>query len=192
VHLYLASTSPRRRELLTRAGIAFTCVPPGPEPEDAGDPPALALARARSKCVGAEVPPGAAPGCVLGVDTVVDVDGVEFGKPKDRDDAQRMLRQFAGRVHLVHTGHCVRMHNAAGQLREALTTARVLVRPLTPAEITAYLDSREWEGKAGAYGIQGLAAQFCTVLDGDVDTVIGMSVSAVQGLLRAAIDVRDA
>src|SRR5688572_30950329 len=134
--VYLASTSPRRHDLLARAGIDFVAVLPGPEPAGDGAPVQLARQRARSKLSGAQLPPAAAPGLVLAVDTVVDVDGCELGKPGDRAQARHMLRQLAGREHLVHTAHCARLHPArSGGRCELLATARVRVRPLGLAEV---------------------------------------------------------
>lgn len=172
-------------------------MPPGPEPEGSGDPATLAGLRARSKCLGAQVPGASPPGLVLGVDTVVDLDGRELGKPVDRDDARRMLLQLAGREHAVHTAHCLRRHPALGPVperplheptvHERLATARVLCRSLDFDEVAAYLDSGEWVDKAGGYGIQGHASRFCALVGGDLDTVIGLSVRAVQELLQTAM-----
>ncbi len=190
MRLYLASTSPRRRELLARAGIAFECVPPGPEPTGSGEPSALAVLRARDKCMQADVAAEAAPGLVLGVDTVVDLDGRELAKPTGRDDARRMLLQLGGREHRVHTAHCLRWHRAAGHgapgvaIREQMATARVLFRSLDFETIDAYLDTGEWTDKAGAYGIQGHAGRFCSVVEGQLDTVIGLSIRSVRDLMH--------
>ena len=112
--LWLASTSPRRRVLLERTGIRFALCEPGPEygPGEGGeheskdgDPAAHAIKRARLKALGAKVPDAAI--AVLGVDTVVDLDGTEPGKARDRDAAARMLRLLFGRSHRVHTAHCL-------------------------------------------------------------------------------------
>jgi septum formation protein len=189
VRLYLASTSPRRRDLLTAAGYEFICVEPGAEPVASGRPEALAIARARSKCVGAAVPPASPPCLVLGVDTVVDLDGEELGKPRDRDDARRMLERLSGRDHAVHTAHCLRLH-PAGEMGERLTTARVHLRRLAPAEVASYLDSGDWRDKAGGYGIQSLAGPFCTLLEGDRGTVIGLSLPALRELVVGLGGVR--
>lgn len=185
VHIYLASTSPRRRDLLTRAGYRYECVEPGPEPEADGEPRAVAIARARGKCVEARVPTSSPNGCVLGVDTVVDVDGEEFGKPRDRHEAQRMLLALAGREHAVHSAHCLRPHPGE-RVFERVTTARVFVRKLTAAEIDAYLTTEDWRDKAGGYGIQSHAGAFCSLVQGDLGTVIGLSIPALKTLLHEA------
>lgn len=181
--LCLASTSPRRRQLLTAAGIDFVLVEPGPEPAASGPPPELALLRARSKAMHAQVPaPRQLP--VLGVDTVVDVDGVELGKPQDRADAAAMLARLSGRVHRVHTAHCL-FDVRRGRQRELLVTAEVRCSNLTAQLLRRYLDSNDWRGKAGAYGIQDASQDFMTLASGDFDTVVGLSIAAVVRLLAA-------
>lgn len=183
--LYLASTSPRRCELLNDAAIDYVVVAPGPEPLGYGTPMARAQLRARSKALGALVPHGASAGVVLGVDTVVEVDGEELGKPADVAEAAAMLGRLAGREHAVHTAHCVRPHPATPTwLSEQVRTARVAFDDLDPAAIEAYLRTEEWVGKAGAYAIQGSAGDFCRVVEGDRDVVIGLSLDAVRDLLR--------
>ena len=183
--LYLASTSPRRCEILNDAAIEYVVVAPGPEPLGHGTPMARAQLRARSKALGALVPQGASAGVVLGVDTVVEVDGEELGKPADLAEAAAMLRRLAGREHVVHTAHCVRPHPATPTwLCEQACTARVVFDDLDPAAIEAFLRTEEWIGKAGAYAIQGAAGDFCRVVEGDRNVVIGLSLEAVRDLLR--------
>lgn len=182
--LYLASTSPRRRQLLTAAGIEFELCEPGPEnvAGECGPPSELAAARARRKATGAVAPGAGVP--VLGVDTVVDLDGRELGKPRDREDAIAMLHSLSGRRHCVHTAHCL-VPAGGGALREAVTTSTVQCRTPGAAELRAYLDSGEWQGKAGGYGIQDDAQSFLTLADGAFDTVVGINVDAVRRLLDA-------
>ena len=182
--LILASTSPRRAALLTAAGIPFELGVPGPEPTAAGAPAERAVARARSKAELAPRPEGAAV-LVLGVDTVVDVDGEELGKPRDRAHAAAMLQRLCGRMHRVHTAHCL-VDSRTGACRGELATAVVAGRAATAAEIDAYLDGGEWRGKAGGYGIQDRSQSFLTLAAGAFDTVVGLHVAAVERLLRAA------
>lgn len=189
--LLLASTSPRRRQLLTAAGIAFALCEPGPEYEAGGDfdhgetgrPEQLAAARARRKAQGATGTPRG--GLVLGVDTVVDLDGLELGKAQDREQAERSLRRLLGREHAVHTAHCL-VRTDDGWCSERLTTARVRFAAASDAELARYLDSEHWRGKAGAYGIQDEAQSFIELAHGELDTVIGLSIAAVRELLAAA------
>ena len=188
--LYLASTSPRRSELLTRAGLRFELCEPGPEYADGGtdhdhgevgEPAALAVARAVRKATGARAPDPRVP--VLGVDTVVDLDGEELGKPFDRAMAAAMLARLAGREHRVHTAHCLVGHG--GRRVEELTTAVVRCGVPPAADLLRYLDSEQWRGKAGSYGIQDGTQSFLTLASGSFDTVMGLHVDAVLRLLRA-------
>lgn len=189
--LALASSSPRRRQLLSAAGIAFVLCEPGPEYAQGGDfdhgevgePLALALARATRKAIGAPAPPPGLP--VLGVDTVVDLDGEELGKAADRRAAERYLRLLLGRDHLVHTAHCLwrpdQLHHW-----QAVTTAKVRLAAADEAALQRYLDSGQWVGKAGAYGIQDPAQDFIALREGELDTVIGLQVATVRRLLVEA------
>ncbi len=181
--LVLASTSPRRSALLAAAGIPFVIGVPGPEPEACGPPKQRAVERARSKATLAVAPRGVkAP--ILGVDTVVDLDGAEIPKALDRHHADLLLRRLAGRVHQVHTAHCL-VDAASGCFREHLTTSTVSCRPVDEEALRAYLDSGEWRGKAGAYGIQDDAQSFVSLVEGSFDTVVGLSLAAVRHLLNA-------
>lgn len=180
--LALASTSPRRSALLREAGIAFVLAEPGPEPESSGAPERLARERARSKAMHASRPGGCvAP--LLGVDTVVDLDGQELPKPKDRREADSMLRRLAGRVHRVHTAHCL-FDPDTGRMVEATASASVECNQVVERELAAYLDSGDWQGKAGAYGIQDGTQSFLRIVHGPFDAVVGLHVDSVRQLLR--------
>jgi septum formation protein len=182
--LYLASTSPRRWELLDRAGIEFRLHPPGPECEGSGEPRERAQMRARSKAREAERPP--APGRVLGVDTVVVVaeeSGLtELGKPADRQSATAMLRRLSGRDHDVVTAHCLFDPDTGTHVEECVSS-RVRCADLTEEQIELYLDSDDWTDKAGGYGIQSEASRFMELIEGDLDTVIGLNIATVLRLL---------
>lgn len=187
--LYLASTSPRRRALLEQAGIRFALCEPGPEylpgaagefASEPGEPAAHAVERAARKALGAIAPDPLVP--VLAVDTVVDLDGEELGKPADRDQAERMLRRLAGRQHAVHTAHCLWLP-ASGARREALHSSVVACGPLDAERLARYLDSGQWRGKAGSYGMQDDAQDFFRLVEGAFDTVVGLHVPAVRALL---------
>ncbi|MEY4674541.1 MAG: hypothetical protein RL148_2325 [Planctomycetota bacterium] len=179
--LLLASTSPRRSRLLNEAGIRFALVEPGPEPMGCGTPVQLALFRAREKAVGARFAAGESVP-VLGVDTVVDLGGTEFGKAGTREAAESMLRQLSGRVHHVHTGHCLHVP-ATGTTVEEVVTAEVVFTTPTEVQLEAWLASGLWRGKAGAYGIQDPLAAFASLHRGPLDAVVGMHVDAVLRLL---------
>ena len=177
--LYLASTSPRRKSLLTEAGIEFALIVPGPEGSEPGPPDQQAMLRARAKALGVPEPPA---GLILGADTVVDLDGQELGKPADRDAARAMLARLSDRTHRVHTGHCI-WHKARGETATALTTAQVCCGPIAADELESYLERGTWSDKAGAYGIQDPGASFLKLVKGDLDTVMGLSITAVRELL---------
>lgn len=194
--LQLASTSPRRRELLVNAGLRFVLCEPGPEyaagegdehGSAPGAPELHALQRATRKGEGAVVAIAATP--VLAVDTVVDLDGRELGKPRDRGDAERMLRALAGRVHRVHTAHWLGWPGRAPGITR-LCTAEVACGQPDAAELAHYLASEQWRGKAGSYGVQDAAQSFFRVVDGSIDTVVGLHVAAVRELLALLPEAR--
>jgi septum formation protein len=111
------------------------------------------------------------------------VDGEVLGKPHDAADAAQMLGRLSGRSHLVLTGVCLIGPDGEAQVEAAVTT--VAFRPLSAAEIAAYVDSGEPMDKAGAYAIQGGAAEFVSRLDGAFDNVVGLPLALIQGMCRA-------
>jgi septum formation protein len=186
MRLYLASTSPRRVELLRAAGIAFESIEPGDEPLGAGAPRELALLRARSKALGA-CTVGLVPGWVLGVDTVVGLGSAEFGKPADANEARRTLLRLSGTTHEVMTAHVLVAHPPRqGGAMEVLATSEVQFAALDFEQVDAYVASGEWQGRAGGYAIQGLAGRFARVVRGDFDTVVGLSLATVRELIASA------
>lgn len=184
--LYLASRSPRRRELLASWGIAFRVVEAGPEGAPAEVPPELAVLQlARAKAEGASLA-GLPPGLVLGADTLVVLPGDRLlGKPRDRDEAAEFLEALSGRTHRVVTGLWLRDHPATGLGRGGVDSALVAFRKLDEGEIQAYLECGEWAGKAGAYGLQGRARAFVARLSGEEETVIGLPRSLTLWALEA-------
>lgn len=175
MRLVLASQSPRRREILENAGLSFEVRLAGvPEEPLPGESPSAYVRRlARSK---AEAVDRAADEVVLGADTVVVLDEHILEKPRDTDDAARMLRLLSGREHTVITGFAL-VGAAAEVVRHAET--RVSVSSLTDDEIDAYVRSGEPMDKAGAYAIQGLASKFIERVDGCYFNVVGLPVSMV-------------
>jgi septum formation protein len=182
--LILASSSPRRQELLRNAGFEFevdpSSVPENLLPGEAPEALVRRLAREKAREVAARSPAGS---LVLGADTAVVVDGAVLGKPTDAEDASRMLRMLSGRSHRVLTGEC--LVRAPGRL-EALEHSSTLVwfRDLSEAEIQGYVSSGEPMDKAGAYAIQGRAARFVTRIEGCYSNVVGLPVSLVDEVLR--------
>ncbi|OUQ39473.1 septum formation inhibitor Maf [Faecalibacterium sp. An122] len=179
--LILASGSPRRRELLSLYTTDFeVCASDFDERAiQAESPAALAEALARGKCLAVS---GQNPGClVVGSDTVVELDGEVFGKPKDADDARRMLRALSGRTHQVHTGVCV----SDGTTAESFVdTCKVTFFPISEEEMERCIASGEPFDKAGAYAIQGQAALWLDRLEGDYYTIMGLPVSRTARLLE--------
>ena len=202
--IVLASASPRRQELLQKAGISFTVQPAdvdetplvGESPRDCAErlarEKALAIWRTRPQDV------------VLGADTVVVVDGTILGKPADSEDAARMLRLLSGRLHQVITGVCLVLPVAGGQwsvasetkvagsqlpaankeLRIASETTLVAMSEISDEEIRAYVDTGEPMDKAGAYAIQGMASRWIPRIEGDYSNVVGLPVDLVCRMLR--------
>ena len=184
--LVLASSSPRRHELLSNAGFEFDVRPSRIEEVPHGDESAEDFARrvAREKAlnVAASSPPGS---LVLGADTVVVVDDLILGKPTSPDDAARMLGMLSGTSHRVVTGVC--LVRAPAQL-EALTheTTLVIFRNLREGEIHDYVASGEPLDKAGAYAIQGLASKFVARIEGCYFNVVGLPIPLVYEMLKNA------
>ena len=182
--LHLASRSPRRAELLARLGVDFGVLDIDiPEVRGPGEP-ALDYVRrvAREKAGAGLLRVMAVPGAlVLGSDTEVILDDVVFGKPVDRADAARMLQALAGRVHTVATAVSV---VSAGREAQATSLSRVTFGALPAPVLDRYLDSGEWEGKAGAYAIQGVAQGFIAHLDGSHSGVMGLPLYETTQLLR--------
>lgn len=169
--LLLASTSPQRRAILHQLHIPFDVVAPN-YVEHGDDPVEHAAGKARS------IEPDDRP--VLGVDTVVVCDGIVLGKPADASEAERTLELLSGRTHEVVSGLCLRTH-AWEELHREVT--RVTFRTLTPRDLAVYLGSGEWEGRAGAYAIQGVGASLVTGIEGDYSNVVGLPVTLLVRLL---------
>ncbi len=180
--LVLASASPRRRQLLRQAGLAFRVLPSRFREGPPAGPPAV-FARRAAQAKAAETSRRLkTPAWVLAADTLVVCGGEVFGKPRGRAVARRMLSRLAGRTHLVLTGVALRRAPRGPSLTWVERT-RVRLRALSPAELRAYLDSGEWRGKAGGYGIQGRAGAFVTSVRGCYCNVVGLPLGAVCGRL---------
>jgi septum formation protein len=185
LRLVLASSSPRRRELLGRLGLE-----PAVRPADVDETPrrgeapvdlVVRLASSKAAASAARREPGDLEEVVLAADTEVVLDGRVLGKPRDRDDAARMLRWLAGRTHEVVTGVAVRR---GGTARAVRVTTEVRFRELSDAEIAWYVATGEPDGKAGAYGLQGAGAVLVDRIDGSDTNVIGLPLAETVRLLR--------
>jgi septum formation protein len=181
--LYLASKSPRRRELLARIGIDPRLLDIDiPEVRQPGEPAFDYVRRvAREKAGAGLLEVAAVPGAlVLAADTEVVLDDEVFGKPADADDAMRMLSRLSGRTHQVVS---VVWLMSAGREAQAVSVSDVTFAALTPAQIDGYVACGEWQGKAGAYAIQGRAEAFVSRLDGSYSGVMGLPVHETCALL---------
>lgn len=192
--IYLASQSRRRRDLLKQIGVAFDVLPlravPGrmdvvevPYSGEAAHDFAQRMATEKTACGWRAVDARRLlrfP--VLGADTVVELDGAILGKPADRAGAEHMLRRLSGREHRVHTAVAVQHED-----RLDLRTSTSLVRfaSLDTATILRYLETGEYLGKAGAYGIQGRAGAFVEHIEGSYSGVMGLPLYDTANLLRA-------
>jgi septum formation protein len=171
--LLLASTSPRRRQILEQLRIPFDVVAPRYD-ETEEDPVAHAVGKARSVLAEAEGRP------VLGCDTEVLCGGRVFGKPAGPADAEEMLEALSGRTHDVVSGLALITPGWEEVHREV---TRVTFRTLAPRDIAWYVGSEEWEGRAGAYAIQGQGAALVERIEGDYLNVVGLPTTLLVRLL---------
>ncbi|GJL57065.1 MAG: septum formation protein Maf [Nitrospirales bacterium] len=180
--LIMASTSPRRRELLTLLDIAFTIVAPTCEeiPSSAYSPSEQAnvFARDKARSVSTQYPQQ----LVLGSDTVIEIDNTLLGKPGNLHDARDMLQQLRGRMHQVHTGVALLQHSTS-LCHSFVETAHVWIKNFTDNELAQYLDTQESLGKAGAYSIQGEGVKLIETIEGDYPAIVGLPLWKTAKLL---------
>jgi septum formation protein len=177
--LLLASTSPQRRAILEQLGLPFDAVAPRYEERDPPGREATELvrehARGKARSLG-----GAGERPVLGVDTAVVLDGRIYGKPGGAGEAAEMLDHLGGRTHEVISGLCV---VTQGWEVLAHDTTRVSFRPLNPRDVAAYIGTGEWEGRAGAYAIQGAGGALVERIEGDYLNVVGLPAALLVRIL---------
>ncbi len=180
----MASASPRRQELLREAGIPIEIYPAHIlEEQREGEGPldyALRLAREKAEAVAGKFPHR----FVLGADTIVAVGGEVLGKPRDHEDAARMLRLLSGREHSVTTA--VSLISASGQKATRSSTTEVFFRELAEEEIQQYIATGEPMDKAGGYAIQGGAGRWAIRMEGEYSNVVGLPLTLVSEMLRAS------
>jgi nucleoside triphosphate pyrophosphatase len=182
IKLILASTSPRRREILELLKIPFEVRPPkfvetsdgklSPEEE------ALLFAREKALSLKKEFPNS----LIIGCDTIVEIDGKKLGKPRDEKEARAMLQTLSGRIHRVLTGLVV-VDSQSGEFQETLNVAQVAMRSLSKQEIAEYIASGEPMDKAGAYAVQGIGRKLIDHFEGDYFTVVGLPLRTVAQIL---------
>jgi septum formation protein len=182
--LILASSSPRRRELLTLAGVRFDVLPADiDETRRAGESPTdyvqrLALEKAQA------ILARHSHATVLGADTTVVLNGEVLNKPKDLAEAESMLRALSGTSHQVHTGIAV---VSADVQRQHIETTNVFFSAIPETELASYLATGDSLDKAGAYGIQGYAARWIPRIEGDYFNVMGLPIAATVRLLQGVL-----
>jgi septum formation protein len=180
--LLLASTSPQRRAILEQLGLPFDVVAPRYREEDEPGVGAVELVRAHASGKARSVTGEAGERPVLGVDTAVVLDGEIFGKPDGEEEAAEMLGRLGGRTHAVVSGLC--LLTPAWEAVEHEET-RVTFRELTPRDVAGYVAAGEWQGRAGAYAIQGLGASLVERIEGDYLNVVGLPAALLVRLLAA-------
>ncbi len=184
--LILASRSPQRVAILTRLGVSFQARPADVEELEEGPPRRAALHNALLKAQ-AVLRPGSGE-VVLGVDTVVELDGEMYGKPADEQQARATLSALSGRTHAVHSG--IALLAADGTpARTALVSTAVSFRELGARQIERYIATGEWRGRAGGYAIQGAGTALVRRIEGEYENVVGLPVA---GLLDLCPDLLDA
>lgn len=182
MRLVLASQSPRRRELLALLGVDPEVQPANTdETVRPGETPESYVRR-----VAAEKAAAVEGDLVLGADTAVVLGYEILGKPRDDEDARRMLRALSGRVHRVLTGVCLRHAGPPAGARDRLVSTEVVFAPLSPEQIDWYVATGEPLDKAGGYAVQGAGGVFVREVRGSVSNVIGLPLHETADLLRAA------
>ncbi len=192
-NIILASSSPRRRELLNRVGIACRVIPSNFEEKITSSVPGdVVRDLSKGKC--REVSSRMKQDCiVLGADTIVSADDRILGKPYDKSQAREMLHMLQGNTHQVYTGVTIIWRTAERILKETTFFERtdVTFYPMSENEIKEYLKTDEPMDKAGAYGIQGVSAVFVKKINGDYNNVVGLPVAAVYQTLKSASETYD-
>lgn len=189
--IILASQSPRRRELLTQIGLEYIVRPSTVEehitstdPEEVVKELSFQKAEDVAKQTNEETP--TENSLVIGADTIVVYEGKILGKPKDREDAVRMLTMLQGKTHSVYTGVSL-LFSKEGVISKKVIFAeetKVTMYPMTEEEIFWYVDTKEPMDKAGSYAIQGFCARFIEKIQGDYNTVVGLPVAGIYQELR--------
>ncbi|MCH2372211.1 MAG: Maf family protein [Pirellulales bacterium] len=181
--LILASTSPRRKQLLTEFGYQFETDPPSDDAEcgvcSGETPPELVVRLARQKAVDVAVRYNFA--IILGCDTVAECYGQVLGKPRDREDARRMLSLVRGKEHRVHSGICLWIRPEDQVLLQVDTTT-LFMDDVSDEHLEYYLDTNKWEGKAGAFGYQD-GWDWLHVTKGSETNVVGLPMELLEKML---------
>ena len=181
--LILASSSPRRAEILTAVGWPFLAVTAGIDETRRPDEPPVEYVQRVAKEKAEAVASSLESGLVLGADTTVVVEQTLLGQPHDQDDARRMLRLLSGKWHEVLTG--VAIVRVSGESKVDYETTRVRFAEMSEKEIDWYISTGEPQGKAGAYAVQGAAALFIEEIQGDYFNIVGLPIRLVFEMVKA-------
>lgn len=189
--LILASSSPRRQELIRLLGLPVEVMPSdADESVEEGWTPAQIVERLsvrKAEAVRARI--GDGRGLIVGSDTIVTLDGRVLGKPRDEDDAATMLRSLSGRPHQVYSGVAL-VDASSGRSAVGHLMTQVWMKPLDEERIRRYVATGEPRDKAGAYGIQGVGARLVDRIEGDFFNVVGLPVALVADMLESSFGVR--
>ncbi len=181
--LILASSSPRRRQLLTTFGYSFRVVEPDTDAEcgicSRETPPELVARLGYQKA--ANVIPKIDAGLVLACDTVAECLGTVLGKPQDREHAKQMLNRLRGRLHAVYSGICL-WDKATAYRSVRVAVSHLRMAPISDHELDSYLDTEQWVGKAGAFGFQD-GPEWITLVDGSPTNVVGLPMELLATML---------
>jgi septum formation protein len=178
--LLLASTSPQRKAILKQLHIPFDVVAPKYDEKTPEFADAVEVVRAHASAKARSVADLAEERPVVGVDTAVVLDGHVFGKPANAADAEQMLEELSGKTHIVVSGLCLLTPGWEDVEHEA---TRVTFRELVSRELGIYVATREWEGRAGGYAIQGRGASLVRSIEGDYLNVVGLPAALLIRLL---------
>jgi septum formation protein len=183
MHILLASTSPRRRELLEILGLQFHIIPPTCEetlsPNFSPREQTQQLARDKAQSVANQHPQD----LVIGSDTLIEIEGKLLGKPENIQEAETMLRHLRGRCHQVHTGVAI-IQQTTNVSIDFVETAQVWIHPFDEYTLKSYLATEESLGKAGAYSIQGKGAQLIEKIEGEYPTIVGLPLWRTAKVLK--------
>lgn len=181
--LILASSSPRRRQLLAEAGYEFEVIPPADSAEcgicSSETPPEMVARLAYQKAE--DVAKRVESGIVVGCDTVAECLGQILGKPKNREHAREMLTLLRGRDHRVYSGLCL-WQRPEGKPSVQVEVTKLVMDPIPDTELEAYLDTHQWEGKAGAFGYQD-GLDWVHIVEGSESNVVGLPIELLGRML---------
>ena len=183
----MASASPRRREILRQLGLRFEIDPCGDaEPRQKTSESPSSYVRRVSRLKATAVAKRHPSGRIIAADTIVVLNNAILGKPRDRADAEDMLRRLSGRRHDVLTGLCLTSAYEPRRVYSSTTCSGVYFRRMSAADIDWYINTEEYRDKAGAYGIQGFASLFINRVEGCYFNIVGFPVSGFARLCRRA------